>query len=58
MAYWNFIMFVSMKVYKFYLVEFEFYSFPSPRNKGDKNGPFAQLPPPHKKMQIESNGWT
>ncbi len=49
-------MFVSMKVYTFYLVEFEFYSFPSPPNKGDKNGPFAQLPPPHKKMQIESNG--
>jgi hypothetical protein len=34
-------------------IEFEFYSFPSPHNKGEKNGPFAQLPPPHKNMQIE-----
>ncbi len=27
-------------------------------NKGDKNGPFAQLLPPHKNVQIESSGWT
>jgi hypothetical protein len=45
-----------MKVLKFYPLEFEFYSFPLPRNKGEKNGPFAQLPPPHKNMQIESSG--
>ncbi len=41
-----------MKVYKFYPLEFEFYSFPSLHNKGEKNGPFAQLPPPHKKCKL------
>ncbi len=48
---------LSMKMYKFYPLEFEFYLFLLPHNKGDKNRPFAQLPPPHK-MQIESSGWT
>jgi len=33
---------LSMKVYKFYPSEFEFYSLPLPHNKGDKNGPFGQ----------------
>ncbi len=32
---------LSMKMYKFYPLEFEFYLFLLPHNKGDKNRPFA-----------------
>jgi len=53
MAYWNFIMFYTWNYRNFIHLEFEFYSFPSLHNKGDKNGPLAQLPPLHKNVQIE-----